>query len=167
MARVRIDPSQLGSALRMHGAAVDTCMKLGAHRGAMRGWPHLVTEINNRDKVDRGQFKNSWSVNTLPDGSTVLRNSAPHAGIIEGGARPHPVNAEGIAALTAWARRKLGVTLEEAEGIAAAIAWKLRRHGQKPTWIVRRNIPALSKMAAAEIIRLLRQLSNSPPRGRR
>lgn len=110
-------------------------MKLAAHRGR--------TLLVRKSPVDRGNFKNAWRVRTIAGGAEI-QNDAPYAGIIELGARPHPVSREGIEALTGWARRHFpGVDEKEHKSIAFAIAAKLKKYGQKPTYLVRDSMDEL------------------------
>lgn len=57
--------------------------------------------------VDTGGFKNAWAVRR-GTGKTLARveNLHPIAGVIERGARPHPVSLEGQAAIKRWVLRK-------------------------------------------------------------
>ena len=50
---------------------------------------------------------------------------------IEKGTQAHPVNSEGIASLTLWARRKFGLDYKAARGAAFAIAANIRKKGSK------------------------------------
>ena len=94
----------------------------------------------------------------------MIVNSAPHVGILELGARPHPVSAEGIAALTRWAQTQLGLLPEEARQAAHAIAWKIRKHGAKPAYFVRDSIPDLAQAMGRAINKQIRIYSKKRTR---
>ena len=149
-------------------AAVQSGLRDAAHFGRAL----LVRQTDQLGKVDQGQFRNSWRVAKEGAPPTAggfqdyqIVNDAPYAGIIERGARPHPVSPEGIEALTHWARRKLGLSLDEAAGVAHAIAWKLRRHGQRPTWLVRESLPELGRMLRTSTEAKLRRASGQRQTG--
>lgn len=139
--------------------------------------------------VDQGQLKNSWRVRAsrgtgIGGGNLVatLSNDAPHAGIVEGGARPHPVSNEGIAAIHAWVwrnRKDFGFTTRSGRaqggkgvkaatlGIAYAIANKIKREGQEPTFFVKDSMPVLQKIAAREVAMAIAKLAARRTRGDR
>lgn len=195
---IPIAPKQVGRSLIKRNEATFRAIAQGALRAAHRGRALLVRE----SPKDQGQFKASWKVRAgsaaksgkrsmfrtfkgLVGGGVRLAdviNDAPHAGIIEKGARPHRVSEEGIQALTDWVwrnlRDQLGVVegpvkrgsggrtklvrdakMRQARGIAEAIAWKLRTKGQDPQYIVRGNLALLWGMAEEEIHRRIDALS--------
>jgi hypothetical protein len=67
-----------------------------------------------------GEFQNSWFSFPTAKGAKI-ENNAPHAGIIEAGARPHKVNADGRAKLLAWV---LKVIAPQVQGPATAFTNK-------------------------------------------
>jgi hypothetical protein len=106
MSTFTIRPSEVASVLRAHAKSFPMAVKAGAGLAAQRGRTHLV----RTSPVDTGMYKNSWVVLDLAMGMesrVTLENNAPHAGIIELGARPHPVGRAGIEALTQWVKRKI------------------------------------------------------------
>lgn len=184
---IPIRKEDLPRILANHETKLPGVIAKGLFIGAQRGRTFLV----RKSPVDTGQYKNSWVVKDQGRNGATVENDAPHAGIIEGGARPHGVNREGIEALTKWVMRvfarkarfgptkpkqfgptkptKFGPTkppmfgpirgpkpvmsIKEARGIAFAIAAKLKKQGQKGLFIVRDNLPTLSKYAAQEVAR--------------
>jgi len=148
-----ITPDQLPAILRGHARRLPRAVHDGLVMAAQRGRALLVS----KSPVDTGVYKNAWRVRHHVGGGAELYNDAPHAGIIEAGARPHGVNAAGIAAITAWAMRKLGLGEKEARGVAFAVAAKLKKTGQKGLWIVRDNIPELLKYAQQEVARSVKR----------
>jgi hypothetical protein len=104
MATVKIDGSRMGAVFRAmakrHPAAVRAGLRDGAERGR--------TAMKRLTPVDLALMINAWEVHNQPYGAS-LDNTAPYAGIIEGGARPHGVSAEGRLAIRDWVMRNLEV----------------------------------------------------------
>lgn len=147
---IRISPKDLVPELRARTKQIPKTIAQGMLAGAHRGRTFLV----RRTPVDVGQMKNSWRVKPVLGGrrrTVELVNDAPHAGVIEAGARPHKVNAEGRAALERWAMRQLGVDENTAKAVAQGTIRKLERHGQKGHFIVRDNMDRLQKMVKQEV----------------
>lgn len=205
MVGIAIKPNQVAAALRGRHAATLRAIARGALRGAERGRAIVVRET----PVDQGQLKNAWKV--TPGNRELLtatglaarivkalaglvlaelRNTAPHAGIVELGARPHPVSPEGMQAIADWAmrnldlsysagvfgpvqrgaggRRKLQRDAREAAAmeIARRIAWKIRRYGQEPTYFVKGCLPALQQAVEVEVAKAIDEVARArKPRG--
>lgn len=109
---VQIDLKRLPEALRRNEEAVRDAIVRGVNAGLHRGRAVMVKAT----PTDQGQLRASWHVMRRVNGAaglnrmgvaTVgeLRNDAPHAGIVELGARPHGVSPAGWAALYEWVRR--------------------------------------------------------------
>ncbi len=106
---VTINIRDLPDALRRDEARVRAAIARGARAGAERGRAFIA----KRTPTDLGQLKASWKVipgpTVVPPSGTLtltqLQNTAPHAGVVEMGARPHAVNPEGWAAIYEWVRR--------------------------------------------------------------
>lgn len=157
MATIVIKPDQLAGALRAEARFVRGAMKKARGRAARRGVSHLIARADEKGKTYLGQFRGSFHVSD-GDKQTVVFNDAPHAGIIELGARPHPVSEEGRAAITRWVLRKLEVADEiEAARIADRIVWKLRHKGQKGTYLFRDALPHLTQFFADAVRDLIRE----------
>jgi len=132
--------------------AVKTGMRLGAERGR--------TMLVRKTPVSSGQMKSAWKVRTGRRGLPVIENDAPHAGIVEGGARPHGVNREGIEALTQWALRTFpGADEKTIKNIVWGTVRKLKRQGQRPTYFVRDSMDDLRRFLSEAINRELRKQS--------
>lgn len=159
MASISIKPSQLAGALRAEARHVRGAIKTGAMRAANRGKGVLVERTKEADKVGLGQYIRSFEALRGTSSTTLamLVNTAPMAGVIELGARPHPVSDEGREAIARWAIRKLGVSEEEAKAIANGVAWKLRHKGQKGTYIFKNAQAELTKIFAHEVAAVLRE----------
>lgn len=149
---IRIEPGRLGVTLVRDQKRRSAAVTRGLEVAKLRA----VALLKSLTPVDQGIMRAAWAPSL--DG---VKNTAPHAGIIERGARPHAVSREGIEAITQWVirhahlfkdvarakrRRKRdgGATLEsEARSIAWAIAAKLKREGQKGHFIVENNLERL------------------------
>jgi hypothetical protein len=155
MATIHMTPEQLERALREQAKAFPDVMRKGATAAARRGQSHMV----GKTPTDQGQARNSWRVHhgAVPK----LENDAPHAGIIEMGARPHKVSAEGIENIAGWARRQLGLGEKAALSFAHALAKKIERVGQAPTYFVRNELKELAGLVPREVMRELRKLLES------
>lgn len=153
MSRTKIDIKDLGKVLKMELAKVKDVARKASHVAAEVG----RNRLSQTAKVDMGQLKASLRVERYGSGelNAKIHADAPHAGIIERGARPHAVNAAGIASLTRWAMRKFGLPEDQAKGIAFAVATKLRREGQKPTWWFKKELPFTQHVLRAEVERML------------
>ncbi len=106
---VRVSLATLGQRLLGDETLRQEAIRRGMASGADRGNALLVRK--SRKHNDQGQYMNSWHVPARKNRDLVtVRNDAPHAGIIERGARPHGVNQEGREALLAWVLRNIAPT---------------------------------------------------------
>jgi hypothetical protein len=122
-----------------------------AHNAIRVAAERTRTLLARRTPVDQGQMKNAWRVSGTAENTTVV-NDAPHAGIVEAGARPHNVNAAGVEAIRSWVGRHFaGMSDKEQDGITWAIINKIKKYGQKPTWLVRNAMPDIEKFLKAEM----------------
>lgn len=152
---VKVHPKDLMPELRTRMKKTPEVIMRGMNAGMMQGQAILAS----RSPSSSGNLRASWKTRRgrVAGGKMTvepeLYNDAPYAGIVEEGARPHPVNKEGIAALTRWARLTFGVDDVEASRIANAVAWKIRRKGQKATYFVRDSTDDLRDALAGNIAR--------------
>lgn len=102
-----------------------------------------------RAPKDLGILKRSARAVPQSPGAYIVLD-APHAGIVERGARPHWAP---IGPLLAWAKRHTGPA--DAYRLAKAVQAKIARVGQRPTYFVRRSLPELRKILKAEVEREL------------
>ncbi len=144
---IRIRADQVPALLLRIEREVRAAIGRGILAGAERGRRVLVA----RTPEDQGLMQKSWEVLPQPGGGAVLRNDAPYAGVVEAGARPHPVSREGVENIRGWVERKLGLADREAESATWGIVNKLRRVGQKPTYFVRKSLPELGAAMAREV----------------
>jgi len=171
--RIEITAGQLPGALKRRERAVLTAIARGARRGAFRGKAMLVKAT----PVDQGEMRAAWKVRSFAflREMAEIDNDAPHAGVVEMGARPHKVSREGIEALTAWVwrhRKSLGLVTasgrarggEAAKAKARSIAWaiakKIEKRGQRPTYFIRNLLPDIGRVAGIEIDAAINRLSN-------
>lgn len=148
---IRID--EVAQMVVAENAKVQKMTVIAARAAAMRLRKHLVQRTDELKLVDTGLYKNSFKVS-----GTSVTNEAPHAGIIELGARPHAVSMHGIQSLAGWVRRKLGVKDEKrALAIAYAIAEKIKKHGQKPHYVMRDSLPEAKKFFGEELARIMKK----------
>lgn len=102
---VKISPAQLPEALLQEMMRMPHLHERAATRAAYRLKRYLVARTNELKINDRGTYKRSFVVE-----KNSVTNSAPHAPIIEEGARPHKVSREGLEMIARWVRRKLRKT---------------------------------------------------------
>jgi hypothetical protein len=127
-------------------------MEEGLVSGVMRG---QVIVMDN-SPVDTGLYQASWDTRLVGPGEAHLGNTAPHAPIIEYGARPHTPP---LGPLLAWAKRVLQDPSQPPKYSSAV--WKLakgtqnkiRKHGQKPQHVLTNAIPQIEKLIKIEIKR--------------
>ena len=105
MAHVTIPPGRLGAFIKASVGKNARAVQRGVRRGAMRG----IAILTRKTPVDQGIMKNAWKYVEVGGsvGSPVIgriENKAPHAGIIERGARPHMPPLEPI---LEWVKRHL------------------------------------------------------------
>lgn len=107
---IQIDAKKLPAALQRNEEGLRKAIVRGLVAGLHRGRAIMVRET----PADTGQLRASWEVARVATGAgdiaksgTVgeLRNRAPHAGIVELGARPHGLSPAGWAALYSWVQR--------------------------------------------------------------
>jgi hypothetical protein len=106
---VTINIRDLPNQLRKDEGRLREAIARGARAGAERGRAFIA----KKTPIDLGQLKVGWkvkaSVPKIPESGeltlTTLVNDAPHAGVVELGARPHAVNPAGWAAIYEWVRR--------------------------------------------------------------
>lgn len=115
--------------------------RLATVRGIARSIPDLV----KASPVDTGLYAQSWSF-TSTETSAVLGNSAPHAAIIEYGARPF---VPPIQPLLEWAKRVLQDPSQPPDysdrvwALARGVQNKIKKEGMKPRHVLQNMIPTI------------------------
>jgi hypothetical protein len=117
----------------------------------------LVQKTDEMGITDTGALKNSWRAEKLPGGGATVYSDCPYAGIVELGARPHPVSQAGQDAIASWAIRKLGVSDKEAKSVAFLICRKIAREGQAPRYLVQNQLPKAIAYFKEELERIINQ----------
>lgn len=97
---VVIRPGQLGAFVRSSVKRNLDAVRRGVRNGLLRG----ATVLSKAGPVDQGILKNAWKIVASEGGMPALVNDAPHAGIVERGARPHMPPLEPI---LEWVKRHL------------------------------------------------------------
>jgi hypothetical protein len=164
----------------------------GSRAGAERARAFIVKETPG----DLGQLRASWKIEQTyaaqverailsTDGTLAsLINDAPHAAVVEFGAKPHGVSAEGWQAIYEWARRHARDARGRMRprprggdsgrpftgpdpvitGITNAIVHKLRTQGQRPRLFIRNNLGMMRYLMATELAHAIeRALRNARP----
>jgi len=122
----------------------------GLRSAAQRGVSEVVQAINTSKPhaaVDTGQLARSVEATDVLKGGRILVD-APHAAVIETGARPFwpPLQP-----LKDWAQRKFGVDEEEAAEIARAVQMKIAMFGIEPRHYFRTAMARVRKIVPIEV----------------
>jgi len=135
--------------LREFGKATLEQQKQAVAGGVMNSMRDLVAA----SPVDTGQYAASWDF-TMTEQSAILGNYAPHAPIIEKGARPFTPP---IGPLLAWAKRVLKSPSQppdydsEVWGLAKGIQKKISEEGMKPRNILEKMLPKIIENIRREL----------------
>lgn len=178
--KIKVDPRRLGDVLRAHQRLAPTAFLRGARVSAEK----VVSKAKRQSPVNDGAFRAAWGVEVRAD-MVRVKNDAPYAGIIERGARPHSVSAEGVEAIRQWVIKKglvrvtqplkkgvqgpermRPVKRSEAEGeigylideVVWAIVNKIKHEGQKGTFILRKLAEQAGDDLRREVERQLQKL---------
>lgn len=135
-----LTPQQFADHVRNRHQEQRAAIKRGIVRGVEKG----VVYMKKVSPVDMGELRDSWTGLHFQN-SSVLINAAPHAGVMERGARPHAVNREGMERLMAWCERH-GMD----KSVAWAIAKKLEKEGYTGTFFVKRALSELAGLLQLE-----------------
>jgi hypothetical protein len=123
-------------------------MREAMGRGLLSGVLQGQVLVMQNSPVDTGLYQSSWDTRKISDTRVQLGNSAPHAPVIEYGARPHRPP---LRPLLAWAKRVLKDP--SAPPNYSPNVWKLARgtqnkiakYGQPPKRILTNAIPNIVK----------------------
>lgn len=186
MSVVTVTEAQLPTLLRWHAEGTARAIVRGVRRSMPKAKRHLVS-VTPRD---RGDARRGWKVKTAGTPTEVatghgligsIENDAPYIGILEGGARPHPVSLEGQEAIYQWVlrhirlvgsttmgyaavhaseigkgthRRKFG-SVDGGEQLARRITYlicrKIRTKGQAPKYFVRDSMELIAEMCQRDV----------------
>jgi hypothetical protein len=152
MAKKRIKLSQFAGELRNFREKSSEELRRATKIGVIRSVPDLVRS----SPVDTGEYANSWDF-TETEKTVLLGNFAPHAAIIEKGARPFTPP---ISPLLAWAKRVLQDPSQPPEyspevwSLARGTQNKIARIGMKPRHVLENQIPKIIENIRKEITKL-------------
>lgn len=181
MATVNVDPKHFGAIFRERERARMERVAGCGYEAAVLG----AEVVARAAPVDVGTLKSSIHAHQTGPRSAEIRADAPHAGIVEVGSRPHTpplgpliewVKRHGASfgqkrrarislrpARTAAAQRRRDAAIArnaagdaELERIARSIQRKIARHGTRPRWFMRNQLPKLRKILAILIRRRIR-----------
>lgn len=166
---IRTTPDKIGKLLQRRAKAHEKGVRRAALSAAHRG----KAMIGRYTPSDLGQLSLSWNVRGDAKGALLaeLYNDAPHAGVVEMGARPHKVSAEGWGAIYEWVERHFPEARDEEGGVDAygndpevsritwAIVKKIGREGQKPTHFVKNRLRVFHEITIKEINHHLAKLA--------
>ena len=146
--------SSFASLLKKQAVEMPKQVRKGLREGVRRGQALLV----RKTPTYRSEMRQEWAKpSSLQDtrGGITLHNSAPHAGVVERGARPHGVSPEGREEIETWFVRQVGLNPIEAKAAAAGYIEKLKREGQEGLFIVEKALDQLRNYTQQEIQRLI------------
>lgn len=149
MAVIEVKLENFGKVLREHTDKHITEVRAGVARGLARSIPMLVQS----SPVDTGHYASSWDF-TITEKAAILGNFAPHAAIIERGARPFTPP---LPPLLAWAKRVLQDPSQppdysdEVWGLAVGTQKKIQREGMAPKHILENNLPGIIENIRMEL----------------
>jgi hypothetical protein len=127
-------------------------LRNAAARGVARSIPDLI----KASPFDTGLYAQSWDM-LVTEESVILGNYAPHAGVIEHGARPFTPP---LAPLLAWAKRVTGDPSQppsyspRVRALAIYTQKKIAEHGMKPRHILQNAIPGILENIRQEMLKL-------------
>lgn len=123
---------------------------------AVRGVASSVPDLVKASPVDTGLYAQSWGF-TATEESVILGNSAPHAPIIEYGARPFTPP---IKPLLEWAKRVLQDSSQPPDysdrvwALARGTQKKIAANGMVPRKVMENMIPLIIENIRKEFTRL-------------
>ena len=122
---------------------------------AFKGIAKSLPEIIANSPVDTGQYASSWDLD-ITEEKALLGNFAPHAAIIEFGARPFTPP---LGPLLAWAKRVLGDPSQPPNysnrvwALAVHTQQKIEEKGMEPKHVLRDAIPGIIANIRKELTR--------------
>lgn len=152
MAKIKVRLKHFGKIWESAFADKRKAMEKGLIEGVLTG----QTIVMENSPVDTGLYQASWSTELTGPGIAVLGNTAPHAPIIEYGARPHTPP---IGPLLAWAKRVLQDPSQPPNyssavwGLAKGTQRKIAKYGQDPKNVLTNAIPLIEEAIKREIKR--------------
>lgn len=152
MTAKRVSLKELSQELPGFAKATLAKQKQAIVMGLQRSLPMLAEQ----SPVDTGLYAQSWRM-SVDEEKAVIGNDAPHAPIIEYGARPFTPP---IAPLLAWAKRVLKDGSQppgyssHVWALAKYVQKKISEQGMKPRQVLTNALPAIIENIKAEFERL-------------
>lgn len=158
----RLSIPQWQTWVKKYGKRVVAAGQRGLISGGLRGvtilqkatrdaMPANPDGIGSGGAFNTGDFLRGWKM-TVADKRVLLYNSSPYAAIIEAGRKPGS-KPPPRRVIEQWARRRLGMTADEAHAAAFAFAAEIGRRGLRGRWIMRDSMKAINKAIVEEINR--------------
>ena len=129
-----------------------------AENALVKAFTIAMGSLPKKSPVDTGHYAKSWGFK-VKQNKGVLYNEAPHAAIIEYGARPHWAP---IKPLLEWSKRKLGDPSQPPNysdrvwAMAKAVQKKIAEKGQDPKHILENEWPEILENIYEDILQQLR-----------
>lgn len=155
---IKIKPEELAGTLRGEGERIRQAVKLAVRAAANKLKAYLVRQVDKLGITYQGVYKGGFRVT-----DNGVHNDAPHAGLVERGARPHKVSKEGREAIKKWAMIKLGLAEPEAEEASWGIAKTIEKVGQEGYYVMRDALPMATQFYKEELQRILRRNRGKKP----
>lgn len=155
---IKIPPDELANALRKEGLRIREAIKTAAKAAANKLKTYLVRQTDKLGITYQGIYKGGFRAT---ENSVV--NDAPHAGLVELGARPHKVSKEGREAIKRWAMIKLGLSEPDAESASWAISKTIEKVGQEGYYVMRDAVPKAVEFFKQELTRILQRNKGKKP----
>lgn len=176
MAVLRLNSAEFARYHRQLAERFRPTLVRGVHSGAARAVAHLVQAtreappanpagIGTGGAVNTGRFVGNWRWQGLADGAVITNATTGYGPIIEHGRRPGEFPP--LAAIAAWAMRRLRLTEREAKRAAFPIARAIARRGLLPRRILANSSDTILRLCTEEVIHEMeRELRRPPRRGR-
>jgi hypothetical protein len=155
---IKLNAAELPDVLRKEGLRIRGAVKTAAKAAALKLKTYLVRETDRRGITFQGIYKGGFRAT---ENSVV--NDAPHAGIVELGARPHKVSKAGREAIKRWAMIKLGLDEKDAESASWGIAKTIEMVGQEGYYVMRDAAPKAVEFYKQELTRNLQNNRGKKP----
>jgi hypothetical protein len=148
-----------------HHGRLATQLLPAVHRGLRSGIMRALVMLQRKTReagpagpvlstggaVDTGSFLRGWKTRPTPTGG-VLENVAPHSAVVEEGRRPNR-RAPPSQVMYEWARRRLGLSDQEARRVAFLMARAVGRRGLRGRHILRDNMEEVLRLVEQEVQR--------------
>jgi hypothetical protein len=125
-------------------------------KAVIKGVARSIPDLVRASPVDTGLYAASWDF-TVEETGVILGNFAPHAAIIEAGARPFTPP---IKPLLAWAKRVLKSSSQppdydsEVWALAVGTQKKIAAEGMKPRNVLEKMLPTIIENIKSELKRV-------------